>query len=95
MIVRIFKAGRSRGESPVNYLLSDSDHAGQVREAKPEVLEGHPATTVQIINSIHRQHKYVSGVIAFRREEKPTRKQMNEVIDAFKATVVPGPPASE
>lgn len=90
MIVRIFKAGRSRGESPVNYLLSDSDHSGERRDVKPEVLEGHPATTVHIINSIQRQHKYVSGVIAFRREEQPTRKQMHEVIDAFKATVAPG-----
>lgn len=90
MIVRIFKAGRSRGESPVNYLLSDSDHSGEARDVKPEVLEGHPATTVHIINSIQRQHKYVSGVIAFRREEQPTRKQMHEVIDAFKATVAPG-----
>ena len=90
MIVRIFKAGRSRGESPVNYLMSDTDHQGHARDVKPEILEGHPATTVQIINSIHRKHKYVSGVMAFRNEEQPTRKQMHEVIDAFKATIAPG-----
>ncbi len=90
MMVRVFRAGRSNGQSPVNYLLSDTDHTGTQRTVKPEVLEGNPATTIVVINSIQRQHKYVSGVIAFRQEEKPTRDQMHEVIRAFKKTVAPG-----
>ena len=90
MMVRVFRAGRSNGQSPVNYLLSDTDHTGTKRTIKPEVLEGSPATTIAVINSIQRQHKYVSGVIAFRQEEKPTRDQMHEVIRAFKKTVAPG-----
>ena len=90
MMVRVFRAGRSNGQSPVNYLLSDTDHTGTKRTVKPEVLEGSPATTIAVINSIQRQHKYVSGVIAFRQEEKPTRDQMHEVIRAFKKTVAPG-----
>lgn len=90
MMVRVFRAGRSNGQSPVNYLLSDTDHTGTKRTVKPEVLEGSPATTIAIINSIQRQHKYVSGVIAFRQEEKPTRDQMHDVIRAFKKTVAPG-----
>ena len=90
MMVRVFRAGRSNGQSPVNYLLSDTDHTGTKRTVKPEVLEGSPATTIAVINSIQRQHKYVSGVIAFRQEEKPTRDQMHEVIHAFKKIVAPG-----
>lgn len=90
MMVRVFRAGRSNGQSPVNYLLSDTDHTGTLRTVKPELLEGSPATTIAVINSIQRQHKYVSGVIAFRQEEKPTRDQMHEVIRAFKKTVAPG-----
>lgn len=90
MMVRIFKSGTSRGEAPVNYLLSDVDHQGDEREVEPEVLEGSPATTISVINSISRKHKYVSGVIAFRDEEKPSREQIYEVIDAFKASVLPG-----
>lgn len=90
MIVRIFKSGTSNGEAPVNYLLSMNDHTGQPRDVAPEVLEGHPATTIAVINSIHRKHRYVSGVIAFRDDEKPTRAQMYEVIDSFKRTVAPG-----
>jgi len=90
MMVRVFRAGRSYGQSPVNYLLSDTDHTGTKRTVKPEVLEGSPATTIAVINSVQRQHKYVSGVIAFRQEENPTRDQMHEVIRAFKKTVAPG-----
>ena len=90
MIVRVFKSGTSNGEAPVNYLLSMKDHAGQARGIAPEVLEGHPATTIAVINGIQRKHRYVSGVLAFRDDEKPTRAQMYEVIDAFKKTVAPG-----
>lgn len=86
----MFSSGRSNGESPVNYLLSQQDHTGEERSVEPEVLEGHPATTIGIINGISRVHKYVSGVVAFRDEEKPTRAQMHQVIDAFQATFVPG-----
>ncbi len=90
MIVRVFKAGISRGESPVNYLLSDRDHAGQLRSVEPEVLEGSPDLTIAVINGIQREHKYVSGAIAFRDDEQPTRTQMREVIRSFKQTVCPG-----
>lgn len=91
MIVRFFKAGISNGESPVRYLLSNHDHTGTPRAVAPEVLEGSPTgnTTIQIINGIARRHKYVSGVIAFRHNEQPTREQLYQVIDRFKAVAAP------
>ena len=90
MLVRVFHAGRSNGQSPVNYLLADRDHTGEARSCAPEVLEGHPGTTISVINAISRKHKYVSGVLAFRAGEDPTRTQMHEVIRSFKETVAPG-----
>jgi hypothetical protein len=90
MLVRVFSTGRSSGKAPVNYLLSQTDHTGQPRSVVPEVVHGHPETTIQIIDGITRKHKYVSGVIAFRDEEKPTRQQMYQVIDCFNATLAPG-----
>jgi len=90
MIVRVFKAGISRGESPVNYLMSDRDHTGQKRAVTPEILEGNPDLTIAVINNIQRKHKYVSGAIAFRDNEQPTREQMKQVIQSFKKTVCPG-----
>lgn len=90
MIVRVFRSGTSRGEAPVNYLLSTKDHTGQQRPVQPEVIEGHPATTIAVINAIQRKHRYVSGVLAFRDGEVPTRAQLHDVISQFKRTVAPG-----
>ena len=84
MIVRIFRSGISNGESPVNYVMDDS------RAVKPELLEGTPQTTIDVINSIKRKHKYISGAIAFRNDENPTREQLHQVVDRFKETFCAG-----
>lgn len=90
MIVRIFSTGKSRGEGPVSYLLSGTDHTGTPRSVKPEILDGNPKTTIDIINSIDRDWKYVSGAIAFRSEEQPSHEQMLKLIDKFKQTFCAG-----
>lgn len=93
MIVRIFSTGKSSGktsgEGPVIYLLSDYDHTGALRSVKPEIL-GNPKTTIDIINSIDRDWKYVSGAIAFRNEEQPTQEQILKLINKFKQTFFAG-----
>ena len=89
MIVRIFRSGVSNGESPVNYLLGDKDHTGEIRSVKAELLEGDPQTTIDIINSIHRKHKYISGCLAFRDAEKPSKAEIRAIIDDFKKTFCP------
>ena len=95
MIVRVFSSGTSCGESPVNYLLSKTDHTGQERDVEPVVLAGQPSTTVDCINSIARKHKYVSGAIAFKANERPTADELQAVIRAFKATMCPALEAHE
>ncbi|KUZ00054.1 relaxase [Burkholderia territorii] len=90
MIVRIFNSGTSGGESPVRYLLSDTDHTGEKRSIEPEVLAGSPDLTIAAINTITRKHKYVSGAIAFRAQEQPSREQIMDIIGRFKETVCPG-----
>ena len=90
MIVRIFRSGTSGGRSPVAYIMGDVDHAGDARSVKPEILSGDPNTTIAVIDSIQRKHKYVSGAIAFRQEENPSRDTMMEVVDRFKKTFCAG-----
>lgn len=91
MIVRFFKTGISRGEPPVNYVLSHSNHKGEERHEAPEVLcGGNPRLTVDLINGISRKYRYASGCIAFRPEENPSRKDMEAILDRFKAVVSPG-----
>ena len=90
MLVSIFDSGTSNGQSPVNYLLGDKDHTGQIRSVKPELISGDPSTTIDLINMIDRKYKYTSGVIAFRAEENPTEKQQLEIINAFRKSFMPG-----
>lgn len=90
MIVRFFKTGQSRGEAPVNYLLGLRDHAGELRAKQPEVLEGSPRLTIELINGIPRQYKYASGCLAFKGSEQPSKDELHTIIDQFKAVVAPG-----
>ncbi|WP_430227753.1 relaxase/mobilization nuclease domain-containing protein [Paraburkholderia tropica] len=83
MLAKVFKAGISDGNSPVNYLLSDKDHTGTKRSVKPEVFRGDPNVTRKLINSIENEQKYTSGVLAFRANEQPTREQLHEICDQF------------
>ncbi len=90
MIVRFFNTGTGNGEAPVKYLLSTHSHDGQERAHKPELLEGSPALTIELINGIQRKYKYASGCLAFRSTEQPTRVELLRILDQFKRVVAPG-----
>jgi hypothetical protein len=90
MIVKFFKTGTSNAEPAIRYLLGERNHTGDERAFKPEILEGSAELTTNIINSISRQHKYCSGCLAFRENEKPTKEQLSKIIKNFKEVVAPG-----
>lgn len=90
MIVRVFKSGISNGSAPVRYLLGNTDHTGRPRKTDPEVISGDPNTTISVIDSISRKHKYISGCLAFRDSEQPTKSEMHEIIQDFKNAILPG-----
>lgn len=90
MNVTIFPTGKGGAESAVRYLLSDTDHAGKKRSVMPEILFGDPDTFTAIANATKRQHKYTSGVIAFRDHETVTPAQVDTLIETFRATFLPG-----
>ena len=90
MNITIFPTGKGGSESAVRYLLSDTDHEGKKRSVMPEILFGDPNTFTEIANATKRQHKYTSGVIAFRDHETITSDQMGTLIEAFRTTFLPG-----
>ncbi|WP_322038033.1 relaxase family protein [Burkholderia cenocepacia] len=93
MNVTIFPTGKGGSESAVRYLLSDTDHEGKKRSAMPEILFGDPTTFAEIANATKRQHKYTSGVIAFRdglESQSVTPEQIAALIEAFRSTFMPG-----
>lgn len=90
MNVTIFPTGKGGAESAVRYLLSYTDHEGKKRSVMPEILFGDPDTFTAIANATKRQHKYTSGVIAFRDHETITPDQVSTLIETFRATFLPG-----
>jgi hypothetical protein len=90
MNVTIFPTGKGGSESAVKYLLSDTDHEKKKRSVLPEILFGDPNTFTEIANATKRQHKYTSGVIAFRDQETITPEQITTLIETFRTTFLPG-----
>ena len=90
MNVTIFPTGKGGSESAVKYLLSDTDHEGKKRSVLPEILFGDPNTFTEIANATKRQHKYTSGVIAFRDHETVTPEQITTLIESFRSTFMSG-----
>ncbi len=82
MLIRFFNHGSGSTARAVNYLLSDHDHKGDVRESV-EVLDGHPDLVAFAGDSIERKWKYSSAVLAWAEGDNPTREQEREALDAF------------
>lgn len=93
MNVTIFPTGKGGSESAVRYVLRDTDHEGKKRSVMPEILFGDPNTFTEIANATKRQHKYTSGVIAFRdgaESDSITPEQITTLIETFRSTFMPG-----
>lgn len=96
MIIKIFKnVGKGSSRGPISYLLG-KDKDGNIRDPLPVELnkfmssEGSKDAVAFLIDSNHRANKYTSGVIAFRSDEKPTAKQIQEIIKDFRKIFMPG-----
>jgi hypothetical protein len=95
MNVAIFPTGTGSAKSAVNYLLGDTDHAGDKRSVLPEILCGDPTTFEAIANATSRKHKYTSGAISFRDGELVSDEQVAALIRTFRSTFMPGLKADE
>ncbi|HDR9128369.1 TPA: relaxase/mobilization nuclease domain-containing protein [Burkholderia vietnamiensis] len=91
MIVNIFnRHAKASAKGPVQYLLSEHDHTGKKRSVPPVVLEGDPAITDKLIDSLPFEHTYVAGCISFRYDEHPTAEQKRECIREFERCFMAG-----
>lgn len=96
MIIKVFKnVGKGASRGAINYLLG-KDNNGKIRDPAPVVLndlrttEGSKEAVAFLIDNNHRQQKYTSGVISFRDDERPTPKQIQEIMRDFRKTFLPG-----
>lgn len=89
MIVQFFNHGTGSSRSAITYLLQENDSEGKRREPKPEIFSGDPKLTGFLIDNNPRKHKYSSGVIAFRNNEKPTETELKKIIKSFREAFCP------
>lgn len=96
MIIKVFKnVGKGPSRGAINYLLG-KDKDGKIRDPAPVVLndlrttEGSKDAVAFLIDSNKRANKYTSGVISFRENEKPSPKQIQEIMSDFRKTFLPG-----
>ncbi|QIL78565.1 hypothetical protein G7047_00490 [Diaphorobacter sp. HDW4A] len=96
MIIKVFKnVGKGPSRGAITYLLG-KDKDGKVRDPAPVLLnelttsEGSKDAVAFLIDSNKRQNKYTSGVISFRNDEKPTARQIQEIMKDFRKTFLPG-----
>lgn len=81
---------KNNAKKAANYLLSDKDHSGKIRNIKPEILNGDPHMVADIANNTTRMKKYVCGCLAFQESEMPTPEQQKAIMKDFEKTFMPG-----
>ena len=89
MHIKFIARGRGSARAAIDYLLGERDAAGKTRDGV-EVLRGDPAVVAAVADSLNFNHKYTSGVIAWAPEDRPTRAQIEAVLDKFEKTAWAG-----
>ncbi|MCZ2895690.1 relaxase/mobilization nuclease domain-containing protein [Burkholderia thailandensis] len=91
MMIKIFRRSQKLSAvGPVQYLLSERDHAKALRSVQPEILAGNPAVTDLLIDSLPFEHRYVAGCIAFRSSEQPAVPQKRQIMAEFEKRFLAG-----
>lgn len=90
MINIVHRHGKNSIEKAIAYLKSDHDHKGTSRSVKPRDLAGSASDCEIIASTIDRKHKYISGTLSFRDDEKPTDKELQAIIKQFRAVFMSG-----
>jgi hypothetical protein len=81
MLIKFTKHSKHPSRS-FNYLTGKKDHRGEIRK-RIDVIRGNFALDVKLANTLPFKNKYTSGVISFRNSDKPTKEEIQEVLDRF------------
>ena len=82
MHIKFLNHGKGSAAHASAYVLDELDHLGNVR-AGVEVLRGDATTFNAICDASPHLWKYTSGVIAWSKEDNPTKEQIQEVLNDF------------
>ncbi|MEP2679665.1 MULTISPECIES: relaxase/mobilization nuclease domain-containing protein [Roseobacteraceae] len=106
MIISFFSSGTGGGAAPVDYLTAREvfaydenrnlirDDYGQpqtkIRDPLPEVLQGNPDRTRDLIDASANKWSYTAGVISFADSDQPSEDAQQEAIELFEALAFAG-----
>ncbi|WCE67011.1 relaxase/mobilization nuclease domain-containing protein [Sulfitobacter faviae] len=106
MIITFFSTGTGGGTAPVDYLTASEvlaydenrnlirDDTGQpltkIRDPLPEVLQGNPNQTRDLIDASNNKWSYTTGVISFADSDDPSPDAQQEAIELFEALAFAG-----
>ncbi|WP_417266970.1 mobilization relaxase [Celeribacter baekdonensis] len=106
MIITFFSTGTGGGTAPVDYLTASEilaydenrnlirDDTGQpltkIRDPLPEVLQGNPDQTRDLIDASPNKWSYTAGVISFAESDDPSPAAQQEAIELFEALAFAG-----
>lgn len=82
MHIKFLDHGKGSAAYASAYVLDKLDHLGNVR-AGVEVLRGDATTFNAVCDASPHLWKYTSGVIAWSKEDAPTKEQIQEVLNDF------------
>jgi hypothetical protein len=88
MIIKHIKTGGT-ARTAKNYLEQKLDYKGEERN-QIEVMRGNPESTTELADSLDFKHKYSSAVIAWHKDDNPSKEQMNEVLDEYEKLAFAG-----
>ena len=89
MHLKFLRLGTGSAAAAAAYLLAERDAAGTER-AGVEVLRGDPIEVARVADGLPFKYLYTSGVIAWSREDAPSRAEIERVLDEFEETAWAG-----
>ncbi|MCH2078473.1 MAG: relaxase/mobilization nuclease domain-containing protein [Rhodobacteraceae bacterium] len=106
MTITLFATGTGGGTAPVDYLTASEvlaydenrnlirDDTGQaltkICDPLPEVLQGNPDQTRDLIDASPHKWSYTAGVISFAESKNPSPDAQQEAIELFEALAIAG-----
>jgi len=84
MLIKFLNRGSGSARQALIYLLQTNDHKGEVRE-EIKVLRGNPEFVTELADSLSFKNKYKSAVIAWHKDDNPTPKEIEELLNDFEA----------
>ena len=89
MHIKFINQGTGSAKSAEIYLLQSHDYKGKVR-VDVKILRGNPSQVTRLADALSFKYRYRSAVIAWHKDDAPSDRQIEEVLDDFEKLAFSG-----